>query len=173
MKNEKRKMEMKKVLGAGVILLCFWSTASAQVPPDRDGLLNGEGMGQAKYAEMNGYPGPKHVLELAAELNLNERQKESVQKIYDVMRAQALSIGKLIVHEEERLHAAFGNKQVSQDTVDAISDRVGRLRGRLRAVHLVAHLGAKMILGREQIETYKTLRGVGGEHHDMMQKHTQ
>jgi hypothetical protein len=34
-------------------------------PEDLAGLLNGEGMGMAKAAELNGYPGPVHVLELA------------------------------------------------------------------------------------------------------------
>ena len=34
-------------------------------PEDLAGLLNGEGRGMAKAAELNGYPGPVHVLELA------------------------------------------------------------------------------------------------------------
>ena len=35
-------------------------------------LLKGEGMGMAKAAELNGYPGPVHVLTLADELRLTE-----------------------------------------------------------------------------------------------------
>src|SRR5687767_11125254 len=35
---------------------------------DVDGLLAGSGMGYAKAAELNGYPGPMHVLELAEKL---------------------------------------------------------------------------------------------------------
>ena len=35
---------------------------------DVDAYLTGQGMGFAKAAELNGYAGPKHVLELAAEL---------------------------------------------------------------------------------------------------------
>jgi len=37
-------------------------------------LQNGDGMGMAKAAELNGYPGPRHVLALAAELHLTEAQ---------------------------------------------------------------------------------------------------
>jgi hypothetical protein len=36
-------------------------------------LRNGEGLGMAKAAELNGYPGPLHVLALAAQLELTER----------------------------------------------------------------------------------------------------
>jgi hypothetical protein len=38
-------------------------------------LLKGEGMGMAKAAELNGYPGPVHVLTLAKELKLTESQR--------------------------------------------------------------------------------------------------
>jgi hypothetical protein len=34
-------------------------------------LLKGEGLGMAKAAELNGYPGPLHVLTLARELELS------------------------------------------------------------------------------------------------------
>jgi hypothetical protein len=37
-------------------------------------LLKGEGMGMAKAAELNDYPGPAHVLTLALELKLTENQ---------------------------------------------------------------------------------------------------
>ena len=40
---------------------------SPQEVPD---LLAGKGMGLAQAAELNGYPGPMHVLELAAQLQL-------------------------------------------------------------------------------------------------------
>lgn len=39
-------------------------------PSDIDGLIAGRGMGYAMAAELNGYPGPAHVLELAEQLEL-------------------------------------------------------------------------------------------------------
>src|SRR4051794_40771771 len=44
-------------------------------PENIAALLTGEGMGMAKAAELNGYPGPAHVLALAKELNLTEAQR--------------------------------------------------------------------------------------------------
>jgi len=38
-------------------------------------LLKGEGIGMAKTAELNGYPGPAHVLALAKELKLSNEQR--------------------------------------------------------------------------------------------------
>ncbi len=38
-------------------------------PGDIQMYLQGHGMGMAKAAELNHYPGPKHVLDLAKELN--------------------------------------------------------------------------------------------------------
>lgn len=45
-------------------------------PQEIQQYLNGGGMGCAKIAELNGYPGPKHVLELENELQLTEQQKK-------------------------------------------------------------------------------------------------
>src|SRR5689334_17464381 len=45
-------------------------TIKALSPADVAALLKGEGMGMAKAAELNGYPGPLHVLTLSQELKL-------------------------------------------------------------------------------------------------------
>lgn len=60
------------------------------------GLLNGDGMGTAKVAELNHYPGPRHVLDLAYQSNLSEKQRKETQKIFDKMREEAVRLGKLI-----------------------------------------------------------------------------
>src|ERR1700757_2891750 len=41
---------------------------------DVAGYLGGAGMGYAKAAELNGYPGPMHVLELGDRLELTDEQ---------------------------------------------------------------------------------------------------
>jgi hypothetical protein len=48
-----------------------------------EGLLAGEGMGFALAAELNGHPGPKHVLELASELDLSADQVAQVEAIFE------------------------------------------------------------------------------------------
>lgn len=156
---------MKNVARILTLFLVLVSTAFAQIPPDREGLLNGEGMGQAMSAEMNGYPGPKHILELAAGLNLTDSQKRSIQAIYDEMKLQAVNLGRLIVNKEEQLDEIFSKGSADSNSVREISEQIGKLRGQLRAVHLAAHLKSKEALTPEQIETYKKSRGVGVGHH--------
>jgi hypothetical protein len=48
--------------------------------------LSGQGMGYAKAAELNSYPGPKHVLELARELGLTPAQEEQTLTIHAAHR---------------------------------------------------------------------------------------
>ena len=56
-------------------------------------LREGRGMGLALAGELNGYPGPKHVLELARELNLTEAQRARTQELFDAMKAEAVPLG--------------------------------------------------------------------------------
>ena len=132
--------------------------ATAQVPPDRDGLLNGEGMGMAAYAEGNGFPGPKHVLDLAGKLQLTAKQKAEVKEIYDDMLTRARALGKMIVKVEEELHYQFNSGMLKQETVEEDAESIGRMRGSLRGVHLAAHVKTKAVLTARQTELYVKLR---------------
>ncbi len=49
-------------------------------------LKAGRGMGLALPAELNGYPGPLHVLELADALALTADQRARTQALYDKMK---------------------------------------------------------------------------------------
>ena len=148
-----------------LVALLFVSTQLmlAQLPADRDGLLNAEGMGQAKFAELNGYPGPKHVLELGDKLQLSEEQKKAVTGAYNDMATRAKEIGKQIVRIEGELNDAFARNFVNEKSVREDAEEIGRLRGKLRSVHLIAHLKTKSLLTAKQIEMYKALRGVSKE----------
>jgi len=48
--------------------------------------LAGAGMGYAKAAELNGYPGPMHVLELADKLALSAEQRDAITEALQIMR---------------------------------------------------------------------------------------
>jgi len=128
------------------------------IPADREPLLNGEGNGMAAYAEMNGYPGPKHVLDLADKLGLTARQKHDVREIYDEMNTRARALGKMIVKIEEELHYAFSSGMVGAESVEDDAESIGKMRGSLRGVHLTAHLKTKGLLTPKQIEQYVALR---------------
>ena len=50
-------------------------------------LRAGRGMGLALPAELNGYPGPMHVLENADRLDLSPGQRERTQRLFEAMGA--------------------------------------------------------------------------------------
>jgi Spy/CpxP family protein refolding chaperone len=161
-----------KILCAMSLCCLFYSLSlSAQVPADRDVLLNAEGAGQAKYAETNGYPGPKHVLDLADTLKLNQMQRNKVKEIFNEMESRAKELGQRIVRIEEEMNTAFRQGLVNEKSIKDDAEQIGRLRGRLRAVHLSAHLKTKEILSKEQRDLYKILRNVGNSAQKQEHKH--
>ena len=155
---------MKRFMCILTFSFCIFNFVLTQVPSDRDGLLKAEGMGQAKYAEMNGYPGPKHVLEVADELQLTAAQRTSVKAIFDEMASRAKDVGERIIDIEEELYMVFKNGIASEKALREQSEQIGRLRGKLRAIHLAAHLKTKKILTQAQVENYKKLRKQEAEH---------
>lgn len=132
---------------------------------DIDALLNGEGFGFAKPAELNGYPGPAHILELADELELTAEQVDAVQVIFDAMNAEARALGADLVAAEAALDAAFEDGTITAVSLEALTDEAAAIEAKLRATHLAAHLEATPLLTRHQRMTYNTLRGYGGGGH--------
>lgn len=125
-------------------------------------LLAGKGMGLAKAAELNGYPGPAHVLELAKELSLNAEQRAKTEALFQVMETRAKALGRQIVDAERGLDALFASKQVDTALLDQHLARIGALQGQLRAAHLAAHLEQVRILTPGQVAHYGVLRGYAG-----------
>lgn len=131
-------------------------TLSAQ---DVTGYMNGRGMGLAKAAELNGYPGPMHVLEAEKELGLTPGQKANMQVAYEIMHGRAVKLGKQIVEQETILNQLFTSEKATSETLQATVDTLARLQRALRVTHLDAHLKAKQILTVEQVNQYNKLRG--------------
>jgi len=126
-----------------------------------DGYLDGEGMGLAKAAELNGFPGPLHVLELADELELTEEQMRRSHEIFQEMREQAKLLGARLVEKERELDRLFASEAVTEPELRALTEEIGRLQGELRATHLRAHLAQKAVLSEHQVRRYRALRGYG------------
>jgi len=124
-------------------------------------LLKGEGMGMAKAAELNGYPGPAHVLTLAKELALTESQLQQVTAIYDRMSAAAKPLGVELIDRERVLDQLFATREVTPVRLATETAAIGELEGRLRSVHLTAHLETRALLNPHQIALYQQLRGYG------------
>lgn len=134
----------------------------ALAPGEIAGLLEGAGLGFAKAAELNGVPGPRHVLDLATELALSDEQRSRVQVVYDRMHERAVDLGRMIVELERELDQAFANPELATGDVERLTSEIGYARGQLRATHLVAHLETAKLLSSEQIARYGHLRGYSG-----------
>ena len=145
-------------------------TIKALSDEDIAALRNAEGMGMAKAAELNGYPGPKHVLDLASELGLTPEQVRDVTAVRDRMSAGARPLGEEIVRRERDLDSCFASGTVVDAELAGETEAIGALEGKLRAVHLAAHLATKSLLTPAQIARYQQLRGYGasraGEGHE-------
>lgn len=130
------------------------------------GLLAGEGMGFARAAELHRHPGPKHVLDLAEELELSDQQLAQTQAVFDAMQARAIDLGTQLVAQEKALDELFAAGQVSPDALDHHLANIGATRAKLRGVHLHAHLAMRQLLTAEQVHRYDRLRGYhhGGAH---------
>lgn len=129
---------------------------------DIAGLRAGRGMGMALPAELNRYPGPMHVLELAAKLDLTPEQRQEIERQFEAMRAAAMPLGEQIVAREEALEALFRSGAADAGTIDRITSEIAALYGQLRAVHLRTHLATRATLTGPQVALYQTLRGYDG-----------
>jgi hypothetical protein len=121
--------------------------------------LNGEGMGLAKAAELNHYPGPKHVLEFSKELELTDEQINNTNDLIHSMKKEAISLGNKIIEKEKELDSLFINNIADEKIVQSLILEISQLNGELRFVHIKAHIGQKEILSAEQINLYDKLRG--------------
>ncbi|WP_420392881.1 Spy/CpxP family protein refolding chaperone [Acuticoccus sp.] len=126
---------------------------------EAEDLLNGRGMGLALAAELNGYPGPMHVLELAEELSMTAEVHQRTQALFAAMKEEAIEIGKRVVAEELTLDRLFAEGGANNAAVERATNRVGDARARLRAAHLKAHIAMRDLLTPEQVVRYEQLRG--------------
>jgi Spy/CpxP family protein refolding chaperone len=128
---------------------------------DLRALRNGEGMGLAKAAELNGYPGPAHVRALRKQLRLSDDQLARITAIFERMNAAAKALGAEMIERERALDRLFGNGEITLGRLAAETATIAELNGRLRAVHLAAHLDTRASLQPEQLVVYQQLRGYG------------
>ncbi|MDI1286336.1 MAG: periplasmic heavy metal sensor [Reyranella sp.] len=128
-------------------------------------LRAGRGMGLALPAELNGYPGPTHVLELAGPLGLTPEQRLRTEALVASMKAEAIPLGERLIADEAALDRLFADKQATAGTLDTASARIGAAQAALRAAHLRYHLDMVAVLTPAQVERYATLRGYSGTRH--------
>ncbi len=120
--------------------------------------LNGEGMGMAKAAELNHYPGPRHVLDMADQLGLSPGFLESTRALYQEVHEKAAALGRQIVAREDELNALFRDQRADVEKVKQMTAEIATLQGQLRALHLTTHIRERALLTPEQIAKYDALR---------------
>ena len=172
---------MHRYLLAAAMLVVLASPATAQPPQPYAGmeirvikalsaqqiadLKAGRGMGLALAAELNGYPGPRHTLDLADQLSLSGEQRTSVQRLFDDMTAEATQLGERLIQQEAQLDRLFAERTASFEALNAATAAIGETQGALRQVHLKYHLLTTPLLTPRQVRRYAELRGYGGSGH--------
>lgn len=126
-------------------------------------LRQGGGWGLAMAAELNGMPGPAHLLELKDRIPLSTDQVAAITAIFRNMRAAAIAEGKRLIAREETLEKAFRNAKVTERSLQGLLSEIGQARTALRYVHLAAHLKTLPLLSDDQVARYNILRGYAGD----------
>jgi hypothetical protein len=172
------------VLAAAVILLagCTGGRRAADVAPSPaqpyaglqtrpikaldpsrvDDLLAGRGAGYALAAELNRYPGPAHVLELADKLRLSDDQAQRTRLIQQQMQQEASRLGRRMVDLEQELDRLFAGGKAAEAELARLTREIALVEGEIRFTHLLAHLHVQALLLTEQIALYDQLRGYTG-----------
>lgn len=122
-------------------------------------LRAGRGMSLALPAELNGYPGPLHVIELADALGLSQEQRVRMQQLFETMRDEAVALGDQLIGQEAALDHMFATRIITEPTLARATTAIGQTQAELRATHLRYHLLTTGVLTRDQMEHYAKLRG--------------
>ena len=126
---------------------------------DIEELQRGGGWGLAKAAELNGVPGPAHLLDMQKEVPLDEAQIAALTKIFDEMKRGAIQKGEQLIELERELEAHFQNHTITDAILRESLAKIAKVRMELRYIHLSTHLMTPEILSESQIENYNALRG--------------
>lgn len=126
---------------------------------DIEELRRGGGWGLALPAELNGRPGPVHLLELEEELDLSASQVAAITAIYEQMRTAAVAAGERFIAAEAALSSAFSGPDLSEEKLRDLVAEAAEARAELRFIHLSRHLSTPELLSDTQIQRYNVLRG--------------
>lgn len=124
-------------------------------------LRRGGGWGLAKAGELNGVPGPAHLLELKDEIPLNKEQITTIRAIYKTMKDKAIFEGEKLIALEKKLDSHFRKRTIDDIILRQLLSDISESRRKLRYIHLSTHLKTPNLLTEFQIARYNALRGYG------------
>lgn len=122
-------------------------------------LRAGRGMGLALPAELNGYPGPLHVIELSDRIGLTPDQRAKITALYNEMKNETITLGERLIRQEADLDRHFATRAVTPTNLSAATNEIGVTQAALRAAHLRYHLSTVEVLRPEQVAHYHEARG--------------
>jgi uncharacterized protein (DUF305 family) len=128
-------------------------------PGEAHAIGAGEGAGMARAAELNGIPGPRHVLDLAEQLGLTPGQHAEITAIHATMHEEAIRVGQAYLDAQHAFEQQLRDPARRGQALTTQHPEVTTLHGELQRTHLRAHVATASVLSEEQIATYNTLRG--------------
>lgn len=156
------------ILGAAALLVAASPYAGLEkrsikaLSPERIAALEaGAGAGYALAAELNGYPGPRHVLDLADALKLTPGQRAKTAALFSEMQRGAVALGRELIRQEAALEKLFSDGGAREAALSIQTAAIGATESRLRATHLKYHIRMAGVLTDAQRLAYNELRGYG------------
>lgn len=126
-------------------------------------LRRGGGWGLAKAAELNGMPGPTHLLELREAIPLEAAQVAALETLLEAMQADAVPVGEELIRLEAALDTQFRDGTITEARLSDLLAQIAETQGRLRYIHLATHLATPALLSEQQISRYNELRGYASD----------
>lgn len=126
---------------------------------DLSALRQGQGWGLARPAELNGVPGPAHLLELAHEIGLSSSQRDAIERMFIRMRDEAIELGSAYVEAERAIDAYFKAGEFSDERLRVLVQNSADALARLRFLHLSYHDQTLKVITDDQVVKYNQLRG--------------
>ncbi|MBD3896485.1 hypothetical protein IEI94_11560 [Halomonas sp. ML-15] len=133
---------------------------------DIDELRRGGGWGLALPAELNGVPGPAHLLELRDEIPLEDDQVAAIEALSERMREAAIPAGERLIEAERAIEHGFAERSLDEEGLRQRLAEAEEARAELRFVHLATHLDTLPILDDDQVARYNQLRGYSNNQDD-------
>jgi hypothetical protein len=97
-------------------------------PEDVAELRRGGGWGLAKAAELNGIPGPAHLLQSQDEIGLDPARVAAIQDLFEAMQAQATAEGERLIALEQELDDQFRQRAITEQRLRDLLAEIGRER---------------------------------------------
>jgi len=114
-------------------------------------------------AELNGVPGPIHLLEIKEEIELSPEQIRRIEDVYQRMKRQAIPLGLELIELERKLNNHFADGTMTEKLLNELLGEIADVYKKLRYTHLAAHLETPTIVTPQQIALYNKLRGYSSE----------